>query len=310
MRRFILFKYTIFLSAIFIAACAAWFSVTGISNLFVGEHIPTMIMALSLEAGKLTVASFIYRYWRDIHKFLKYYMVVGAVVLSGITSTGIYGYLHAAYSSASLGISEAQSQISVMEAQQSSLDTLINQNNQQIRNIQFDRRQQEQRLNSLVGKVGFLTQQVIVRESQIEMRRLQNENVKFTLQKDSLNTKKILLMNSAVAGNTKIGTFWYVSKALGVPLDKLVNWFVLAIVLVFDPLAIALVLAYNFMIKRERLEEKPPMPIKPITSDKPTTLVAEIKDQGSVESAGTDPVSELINSPLSPRAAAPYEGIS
>lgn len=84
-------------SALFIAGCAAFFSVRGISLLFAGSMIPVAIMATSLEIGKLMTASFLYRQWDRCRLLMKVYLCTATLLLIGITSLGVYGYLSDAF---------------------------------------------------------------------------------------------------------------------------------------------------------------------------------------------------------------------
>ena len=89
------FTLTIGASALFIAGCAAYFSVRGIALTFGAVSaftIPIIIMASSLEFGKLVAASFLYRHWKTCHKTLRTYLLLAVAILVGITSAGIYGY--------------------------------------------------------------------------------------------------------------------------------------------------------------------------------------------------------------------------
>ena len=85
------------LSALFIASAAAFFSVTGLSKLFAGASTAVILMASSLEFGKLISAGFLYNYWDKINKLLRTYLLKGVGVLILITSAGIYGFLTSAY---------------------------------------------------------------------------------------------------------------------------------------------------------------------------------------------------------------------
>jgi hypothetical protein len=90
------------ISALLIAGSAAFFSVFGLSKLFAGAALSVIIMAGSLELGKLVTAAFIYRYWKQINWLQKSYMTLAVVVLIGITSAGIFGYLSNAYQGATI----------------------------------------------------------------------------------------------------------------------------------------------------------------------------------------------------------------
>ena len=255
-----MFQLIILLSALFIATCAAFFSIFGISQLFIGALVSARVMALSLEIGKLVVVSFVYRYWKRVGWWLKIYMLLGAIVLSGITSAGIYGYLSAAYAVSAVDFSNKEARVNVMTTLQDSKNSQITANESRIREMETYRSGQEARLNQLVGdstgpRVGFLTQQSIVRQAETDIRNLRNENARLIVERDSLESAKAQVMQEALTTNSKVGTFWYVARALGVPLDKIVKWFILAIVSVFDPLAVALIIAYNFMV-REGLGRK------------------------------------------------------
>ena len=96
------FKHYVGLSALFIAGSAAFFSVFGLSKLFAGAALSVIIMASSLEFGKIIGASFLYRYWNKIHNWLKIYMTIGVITLVLITSAGIFGYLSNAYQGATI----------------------------------------------------------------------------------------------------------------------------------------------------------------------------------------------------------------
>lgn len=104
-------------SAFLIAGCSAFFSVRGLGLLFAGSEWPVMIMAATLEVGKLVAASFLYRYWGSIAAALKFYLTLALVTLIGITSLGNYGYLARAYERANADIAVAESQIKSLETE-------------------------------------------------------------------------------------------------------------------------------------------------------------------------------------------------
>ena len=161
-------KYLLLLSALFIAGCAAWFSVVGISSLYTGAVVAAMIMTLSFEVAKLVGASFVYRYWSELNRILKIYMLMGVVVFSIITSAGIYGYLSAAYASAASDFSSKENEVAVMTIRQNSVNSLLQSNDGRLRELQTYRTNQETRLNQLTetGRSGLLTQQSIVRQAE------------------------------------------------------------------------------------------------------------------------------------------------
>ena len=90
-------------SALTIAGSAAFFSVFGLSKLFAGAQLAVIIMAGSLEFGKLVAASFLYRFWDKINPLHRTYMTIATVILVLITSAGIFGFLSNAYQGATVG---------------------------------------------------------------------------------------------------------------------------------------------------------------------------------------------------------------
>jgi hypothetical protein len=275
-----MFNYVVIGSAFLLAACAAWFSVTGISQLFIGAPIAAMAMASSLELAKLVSASFLYRHWTVISRPLRYYMGVGTFVLMVITSIGIYGYLSAAYASAAVDFNAKSSQIALIETQISGIDKNIERYESRLNQFISVRNQQEERLNNLVGKSGFVTQQRVVTQAETDIRNIQKEIDKLQKQRDSLSSIKVL-QDGELQTNAKLGTFNYIAKTLGVSLDTVAKWFILAIVLVFDPMSLALVMSYNALVKlkTKSKEENIVSTVDQLVQQEDQTEVQNVLDQ-------------------------------
>jgi len=230
------FKTLVSFSALVIAGCAALFSVTGIGTLFAGAAVSAMVMASALELGKL----------------------VGVI---GITSAGIYGYLSSAYAKVAADPLKMNAEVQILNSQAATLDQEIQRKTQRLDQIISLRGQQENRIDNLISKstTGSNTTIRSAQNSLNELNRtantLQREINQASAQRDSLKAKS-LTTDVAITTNSDIGTFVYISRAVGVPLDTVVKWFILIIVLVFDPLSICLILAYNFLIKREEPKEE------------------------------------------------------
>jgi hypothetical protein len=124
------FKYLVGGSGLLIACCSAFFSVRGLGLLFIGSSVAVMIMATSLEIGKLVAASFLYRYWDSLNRALRFYLMVAVLLLIGITSLGNYGYLARAYE-------RTHSNISMYEQKIAALDKEIADTQRQIDNSQL-----------------------------------------------------------------------------------------------------------------------------------------------------------------------------
>ncbi|MBN37391.1 MAG: hypothetical protein CMI29_02890 [Opitutae bacterium] len=115
-------------AALFIAGCAAYFSVRGIALTFGAVSsftIPIIIMASSLEFGKLIAASFLYRHWKTCNKTLRTYLSFAVVLLIGITSAGIYGYLSQAFEQTLNQVEGYEREIGSLQRQQGEYDRLV-----------------------------------------------------------------------------------------------------------------------------------------------------------------------------------------
>jgi len=247
-----MFSYVVLLSAALLAVCAAWFSVSGIAQLFAGAGLAAGFMASALELGKLVGVSFLYRYRNSIPKTLRLYMWTGTVVLMLITSVGIYGYLSSAYASSAKDIQNKQNEIALYTTQQQTIESDIKRLVERSSQLQNLRAQQENRLDEFV-RLGrsTLTQQRIIREQETEIKKLQTEISSLSKTRDSLSLAKTTVTNS-ITTTGKLGTFYYVAQTIGVPLDTIVKWFIIVLVMVFDPMSISLFIAYNVIVEQQR----------------------------------------------------------
>ncbi len=252
-----IFPFIIALSAFSVSASAAFYSVFGLSKLFAGASTEVLIMAGSLEFAKLVTASLLYQYWSTINKFLKTYLTIAVMVLMVITSGGIYGYLSAAYQKTA-GIADVQEltlnslenkidnyqqQKSSREETANSVQERITQLNEGINNIEY----------SWVDRDGAGDQrEVLVNQLEIaneEYSRLSTDISRLDSTIFALENEKFeVRTNSEVAA--ELGPLIYLSELTGWEMNVVVNYFLLLIVFVFDPLAISLVLAANFAFSK------------------------------------------------------------
>ena len=259
-----MFKYLVGLSAITIALVAAYFSVTGIATLFSGKFIAVVAMASALEIGKLVASSFLYRYWKTTAALLKTYLVASVAVLMVITSVGIYGYLSAAYAEIAAVPQNTINELSFIDVRQSSLNSDIQRWIGDNATINARREQVQTSLDNILNDNTNLSQRSAFANLRTEIelldveRRENNDAITTaTFVRDSLESAKVGL-NAELNTNSEIGTFIYIARSFDLPLDTVVKWFVLIIVVVFDPLAISLILAYNSIVVREQRNKGPP----------------------------------------------------
>ena len=255
-----MFPFPIGFSALSVSASAAFYSVSGLSKLFAGASLEVIIMAGSLEFAKLVTASLLYQYWDTINKTLRTYLSIATIILVLITSMGIYGFLSAAYQ-------ETYSKLSVIENKKGFIQQKIDFYQNDV--IRYDT--EIERISSNISTLSNAKASSIeVRDTTVsggirrtisttELRMAQNrinieeENRKLaqekrTIASDSLQKFQLQVLelnnNNEVAG--ELGPLQYLSGLTGISMDRIINWLLLIIIFVFDPLAISLVVAANF----------------------------------------------------------------
>lgn len=241
-----MFIFILALTALVIAGVAAYFSVQGIATLYAGSFIAVLIMAGSLELGKLVSTSFLYRYWNKTNRLLKTYLLVSIFMLMSITSMGIFGFLTSAYQTSLAEYSTSQTQQTFLNSQKETLQKELDSLDLRIKTLNESRISQEKRLPSMsrasakpiyedIAKAGEEITQTRNRMTTIyeEMKKLDSEN--FEIQKQNNKQKDI-------------GTLKYAAELFNTDVNQIVKLFTLGIIFVFDPLAICLVLAYNIAI--------------------------------------------------------------
>jgi hypothetical protein len=258
------FPHILGFSALLIALCAAFFSVYGIATLFAGASISAMVMASSLEIGKLVGTTFLYRYWGKCKVYLKLYLTIAIVALMMITSLGIFGYLSAAYQKSSIEFTVTQEKIKSVQDQKPYYQDKITASKKRVDELTKLRAIQESRMSEIV------TNETIARNP-LQLRQLQQQNVDLVNQTDKdirdENTKiqstiddirklddQVNDMKLGSAAKKDVQTFKFVADALHVPLDTIARWFIISIIFVFDPLAICLILAYNVAVYKKEDE--------------------------------------------------------
>ena len=287
-------KYLVGLSAIIIAGCAAYFSITGLGVLFAGASLSVMIMAGSLEFAKLVAATYLKQKWDEIKGFNKWYLTISVGILMIITSAGIFGYLSNAFQTQSLQLQQVDREVLVYS-------TKIDQNTLQL-----------EQLNTQLGQLSS-TQSTILEKGKVNSRLLRSIDQK-DRQVSQINKKISDLQDENAKNNEKIneikvknldlekevGGFRFIAEVFGMELKNVVKFFIFLIVIVFDPLAIALIIAFNGLIgdkKRkqreiltEMMENDQKLGLYEVYGDKKEDLVENISQ--NIEDSGKNPTLE------------------
>jgi hypothetical protein len=249
-------KYLVGLSAIIVAGCAAYFSVTGLGVLFAGASLSVMVMAGALEFAKLVAATYLKQEWDVIKGFNKWYLATSVATLMLITSAGIFGYLSNAFQQQNLGLQKIERDIAVYQTQITKNDGEIARYTTQLNNQQNIRNSQEANLSKQIDKdksTSRVSQMIRTADKEIASvsKRIDELTKQNNVALDSINSIK----NNNIELEREVGGFRFVAEAFGVPLNTVVKFFIFIIVIVFDPLAVALIIAFNGLLMRRKEED-------------------------------------------------------
>jgi hypothetical protein len=258
-----IFPFLIAASALAVSASAAFYSVSGLSKLFAGASMEVIIMASSLEFAKLVIASLLYQYWDSINKVLRTYLSIATVVLILITSMGIYGFLSAAYQETASKAGGVDAQVELLETKKQNFIQQRDLYNTEKTNLIQGITQLQSGLagnkTSYVDKKGNLIQSTNSANTKSFDKQLDKSNARqaeISSKLDVINDSIFKLDTKILETKTKsdtageLGPLKYLSALTGTPMDQIINYLLLVIIFVFDPLAISLVIAANFAFEK------------------------------------------------------------
>ena len=273
------FSTLIGISALLVAGSAAFFSVFGLSRLFSGAFFSVIIMAGSLEFAKLVAASFLYRYWNDINRILKTYLMIGVGTLVLITSAGIFGYLSNAYQGATVGFEKQSTLLISLEERLEQLEE----------DKVFLKEELEAQVNDLPE--NYRTARRKLREDYNPQ--IQQVNQDILNIKTEISDLEIQLVETGV----DVGPAIYLAKSFNTDVDSVVKFFIFILIFVFDPLALSMVLAWNISLKEKEFEvygevdkifENYKKKKEPKTSEKNIEIQPDPEDLTDVKRIGKD----------------------
>jgi len=254
------FPAIIALSALSVSTSAAFYSVSGLSKLFAGASFEVIIMAGSLEVAKLVIASLLYQYWDIINKVLRTYLAIATVILVLITSMGIYGFLSAAYQDTYRQLTIKENQVAFLDQKREFYEKDVSRYDEELERISNNistlsgAKASSIQVRDTTSSTGFRqtisTTELRLSQKRIDVEEQNRKNVQAKREQvaDSLQKYQLAILdlenNAKVAG--ELGPLQYLSGLTGIPMDKIINYLLLVIIFVFDPLAISLVVAANF----------------------------------------------------------------
>ena len=251
------------ISGLTISTVAIYYSVAGLVSIFSAAAVPIMVMGVALEVSKLVATVWLKLNWKNAPNFIRGYLLISIVTLMLITSMGIFGFLSKAHSDQSLVSGDVQSRIAIYDEK---IKTARE-------NIEADRKQLKQ-MDEAVDQVMARSKDEKGADKSNAIRKAQSRD-RVALAKDiEANQKLIATLNDEAAPiraevrkvEAEVGPIKYIAKfiygddgANENMLEKAVTWVIIIIVIVFDPLAVILLLAsqYSFQWFKQRKEELP-----------------------------------------------------
>lgn len=249
-----IYAVVLFTTAFLIAGVAAYFSVYGLAHIFAGSFTAAIVMGSVLELGKLVATSFLYRSWGLIGWWLRVYLFTAIAGLMLITSAGIFGYLSNAYQQDTNDLKVVETRVDLINKELAALTS------------------RELQINEDISRVGdnFVTaRQNLMRQYNDEQQQLRTRITELRVEQLELNTKLI-----EVEAHT--GPIIYIAKAFGKGIDEAVMWVILLVIVVFDPLAIALTVGANIVWKNRQAAATPMQPDEsPASANEDSGVVRE-----------------------------------
>jgi flagellar basal body-associated protein FliL len=262
--------FLVLIAGLLLSGTAAYYSIIGLLAIFPGAIVPIALMGSSLEFAKLVAASWLYRNWDIAPKILKGYFVFAIIVLMFITSLGTFGYLSKVHLESSIGVADNSLEISRIEQQ-------IAAEQRKVGNAQ----RSLESLDSVVDKSFF--DGTRIRNQQKTERTALNSVIENSDAKiEKLTSDLVPLRRSNIESEAKIGPLKYIAELIygkdeaANYFDSAVRFVIILIVLVFDPLAVLLLIAANISFSQPKKKEDDVEPKEP-KQKKPNYIVEKIE---------------------------------
>jgi len=303
------FPYLVLFSALLISFTGSFFSIYGLGKLFGGHQLGATIIAFAFEFGNIITATALKLYWDHLNKLLRYALVAVVVSLTVLTSTGIYGYLSDGYQKTALLDEVVTKRSNLVSIKKQSFETRIQDNKKEIESINtsvqelskgFNQNTQTQ--NVIKGQV--VTNVIVGNKKGLESQMNNLNRRKYAL--DSLNTMyldsvqnleiQIIELQSNNEAASELGPLKFLSDLSGTPMNQIVNWLILVIVVIFQPLAIMLLVTSMFAFENNEKILNVPVVVKTRKPRKKKVVAPEEnlneKVEPVVENTNTSTVSD------------------
>jgi hypothetical protein len=276
-----LFGYVILVTALLLSTVAAYYSISGLTAIFAAAVVPVIIMGSALEMGKIVATVFLHRNWSRLGWGFKSYLVPAVVLLMLLTSLGIFGLLSKAHSDQSLVSSDSSSQVAVIDERIRTQRENIDAARQALKQLDAG---VDQTMSRTTDERGATRSANLRRSQQKERDQLQNDIAKAQVSIAQLNEQRAPLAADLRKVEAEVGPIKYIAALVygdnpdANLLERAVSWVIILIVIVFDPLALCLILAGNRELAwaREAKQQPPLVTVQEDTVDAPDPYVADV----------------------------------
>jgi hypothetical protein len=275
--------------ALAVSGIAAYYSVIGLIAIFASAPIPIAIMGASLEASKLVVASWLYKNWKEAPKLLKYYFTSAIVILMIITSLGIFGFLSKAHLDQTASTGAVSAKLEIIDDKIRVARETIDANRKTLKQLDES---VDQIMARSTSEEGARRSNALRLSQKAERNRISNENEAQQKIIAQLNEDRQPLATEVRKVEAEVGPLKYIAELIYGKedaqnhFDAAVRWVIILLIIVFDPLAVLLVIAANYSLQQER-KPKPVIKAK-VESD---NLRGEFKSKKKkVDLTSVDPI--------------------
>ena len=258
-----------FLTALALSGIAAYYSVIGLAQIFPGSYWPIIIMGSVLEVAKLVTVSWVYNNWKTTFSALKLYFLIAVVLLMAITSMGIFGYLSKAHIEHSSTIAPQAAKVEIYDEKIKVIQSQIERNNKNL--SQYD-----EAVDQIMGRSkderGAERANQVRKAQQKDRERIIAETKRLQTEIQTLTEEKLPLSLEVRKAESDLGPIKYVAEVVyGTHdrdlIDKAVRLVIFIIIVVFDPLAVLLLIAANQTYKRHKENDTEKQVIKKKKND-------------------------------------------
>jgi len=288
-----LISWLLLFCALGLSSTAAYYSVYGLSIIFSGVAIPVIIMGSFLEVSKIAIATYLHDSWKKTYGLLKIYLTTAILVLSILTSIGIYGLLATGFQKSIAGLEINNKKIANIEVKKERLEKIKEEHQKEKKVLNSDITNLRNALSTktTTQTIDRQSGQVITRanaanrnafEKQLKIAQQSRDTLssKIDAMNDSITNLDILILDitSKEIETGELGAIKYLSEITGWDIKKTANFFILTLIFVFDPLAIALVIATNQAFKNYRRRKEDEEKIKSESEEYPFQDEIEIPE--------------------------------